>query len=334
MNSWLAECRNHFNPTGTHRLLRMFGIAQQPRFAEVCAGEEASPDAVRYYQLLLDGGKVVWGAIVQANRRAYMPGNDDLPAVVAFSLEPDLENDPEALQDIAHRVFALKGQEPEEPNLARIARLISDETAEFHHERLPDSLSGRHNIYISTLIVARRRLPTGRLTLQLFPLLVDPTRSPVVMILPLRYWARSLVSHWRAAETHVEASSDALADASESEPDVARPLSQAEAEAVRRAYSENPLKLTPEAVMQVRQIIAECNLPSGVYLRILTARAGNRRERNMKFSVDSPDVSRELRHQYEGFDLVTDIDSAANLTGVVLDFKKGIEGSGFVFRDA
>jgi Fe-S cluster assembly iron-binding protein IscA len=141
MNSWLAECRNHFNPTGARRLLRMFGMAQQPRFAEVCAGEEASPDAVRHYQLL-------------------------------------------------------------------------------------------------------------------------------------------------------------------------------------------------EAVMQVRQIIAECNLPSGVYLRILTARVGNRLERSMKFSVDPPDVSRDLRRHYEGFDLVTDIESAANLTGVVLDFRKGIEGPGFVFRDA
>ncbi len=110
MNSWMAECRNQFNSTRARRLLRMFGIAQQPRFAEVCAGEEATPDAVRYYQLLLDGGKIVWGAIVQANRRAYMPGNDDLPAVVAFSREPDFDNDPEALQEIAHRVFALRAR--------------------------------------------------------------------------------------------------------------------------------------------------------------------------------------------------------------------------------
>ncbi len=154
------------------------------------------------------------------------------------------------------------------------------------------------------------------------------------MILPLRYWARSLVGHWRAAETHVEASADELADASESEPDVERPLSQAEAEVVSRAYRENPMQLTPEAVMQVRQIIAECNLPSGVCLRIVAARAGDRCERSMKFSVDPPDDSRELRRQYDGFDLVTDIDSAANLTGVVLDFRQGIEGSGFVFRDA
>ncbi len=37
MNSWLAECRSQFNSTGARRLLRMFGIAQHPRFAEVCA---------------------------------------------------------------------------------------------------------------------------------------------------------------------------------------------------------------------------------------------------------------------------------------------------------
>ena len=138
---------------------------------------------MRYYQSLLDGGKVVWGAIVQANLRAYMPGNDDLPAVVAYSPEPDFDDDPEALHEVAHRVFALKGEAPVEPNLARIARLISDETAEFHHERLPDSLGWLKKIYISTFIVNRRRLPTGRLTLQLLPLLVDPGRSPVVMIL-------------------------------------------------------------------------------------------------------------------------------------------------------
>ena len=47
----------------------MFGIAQRPRFADICAGEQASPDAVRYYQLLFDGWRVVWGAVNSQGHR-------------------------------------------------------------------------------------------------------------------------------------------------------------------------------------------------------------------------------------------------------------------------
>ncbi len=277
---------------------------------------------------------IVWGAIVQANHRAFMAGDDDLPAVVAFSPETDIADDPEALLEIAHRVFALKGQTPEEPDRARIARLISDEQADYYHERVPGSLTEGRAVYISTFLVNRRRLPTGRLTLQLFPLLVDAARSPLVMILPLRYWGRSLVDHSLAAEAQAGVRPEALPDASEPESDVARPLSREEADAVRRAYSENPLRLTPEAMVRVREIIAECDLPPGVHLRVFTAGTGSRGDRQMRFSVNSPDVSRKLRLHYEGFDAVTDVDSAVDLTGVVLDFKDGLEGSGFIFRDA
>ena len=87
------------------------------------------------------------------------------------------------------------------------------------------------------------------------------------------------------------------------------PLSRAEADAALRAYSENPLTLTPEAAVRVREIIAECDLPPGVHVRVFTAGIGGRGDRQMKFSVDPPDVSRELRLHYEGFDLVTDVDS-------------------------
>jgi Fe-S cluster assembly iron-binding protein IscA len=86
--------------------------------------------------------------------------------------------------------------------------------------------------------------------------------------------------------------------------------------------------------VRVREIIAECDLPPGVHVRVFTAGIGGRGDRQMKFSVDPPDVSRELRLHYEGFDLVTDVDSAVDLTGVVLDFKDGLDGSGFIFRDS
>jgi hypothetical protein len=88
MNSWLKECRDRFAPGGVLGLLRRIGVARRPLFAEVCAGEQASPKALLHYQLLLSRGMIVWGGIVQANRRAFMAGDDDLPAVVAFSPEP------------------------------------------------------------------------------------------------------------------------------------------------------------------------------------------------------------------------------------------------------
>jgi Fe-S cluster assembly iron-binding protein IscA len=326
MKSWLNECREQFEPGGVRGLVRRVGILSRPQFTRVCAGENASASALPHYQALLDDGQIVWGALVQANDKAFAAGNDDLSGVVAYSPDPAFEDDPQAIEAVAARVLALKGQSFDEPDCAQLAGLITDETARFHHARVPESLTAGREVYCSTFLLNRGRLPTGRLVAGLFPLLIDVARTPVVMILPGRYWGRSLRNYWRVAEAKTPANVIMLTAAS--------PMSGAEVQAVRMAYLENPLRLTPAARERVRQIVAQNNLPAETWLRLSAIRVRGMVEYGMKFSVDPLDPGRDLRTYHKDLDVVTDLDSASILKGVTLDFVETIEETGFVFREA
>jgi iron-sulfur cluster assembly protein len=291
-------------------------------------GDEVPSKAAPHYQTLLDAGQVVWGSLVQANTLAFEPGSQDLPGVVAYSPDPFFDDAVSELDAIAQRVCALNGDEPSTPDLARIAHLIRDETASYSHERLPDAIAWGREVYISTLLIHRMRLPTGYVTARFFPLLIHLARSPVVMILPLRYWCPALMDYWITGVVR-----DHDGEHEEPQPLVESPPSFAHAAEVRRAYLANPVQLTDEAATRVRSIMEQQDLPSGTFLRVWAKREGGQTHRAMEFSHDPVDPTRDLRTDCMGIVVTTDLDSAALLTGVVIDFKEEYLGAGFVFRE-
>jgi hypothetical protein len=159
--------------------------------------QDAIPDRLLpHYTKLLRSGTVVWGHTAQANTRLYNPGPDDPPANTLYSPDVYFDRSPHHLDDIARALYDLKGTTPRDPELARVAAIMTDEYNCVEKEPLPAQLTEGHDVYLTSTLIHRSRLPDRVLSDRLFPLLVCPGETPANMILPLPYWPEELVEAW------------------------------------------------------------------------------------------------------------------------------------------
>lgn len=109
---------------------------------------------------------MVSAAIVQANEalfgqdwrvKHYGPGWGDKPAQVVFTLDPDVSNS--KLRHLAHLIYELKGKTPSDQDKRLVARDVTDETYRPHHFlKVPYSISGSRDVYLSHIMVVRDNL--------------------------------------------------------------------------------------------------------------------------------------------------------------------------------
>lgn len=145
---------------------------------------------------VLKRGTIVWGHLIQANKRLFEPGEHDLPGEILYSLEDNDRAEPQAMADIAHRLFALKGTGPSDPDLLSIADYLDDEMIRVFGLPVPAAISPDLRCRISTTYFHRRHLPGRRLTASMLPMLVHPREPFLALPLPERYWPRELVEWW------------------------------------------------------------------------------------------------------------------------------------------
>jgi hypothetical protein len=156
-----------------------------------------------YRQILADqaalrrGGRIVWGHIVQANKRLFKPGDEDLRAHLVYSLDPAMDGTPTRLQAIADAVFALKGEPQSDRAHQAIADTLSTTREPTVRVPVPPALAGARQVFLTCTIVVRRHLPADHVRSHLLPLLVDPARTAATMILPSRYWPEELIRPWQ-----------------------------------------------------------------------------------------------------------------------------------------
>lgn len=189
MNSLTENCRQNLGPAP-----RKFPVWERnyylPSAPEWLPGD-ALNQSVKDRGKLLKHGRVVLGALVQANMELFAPLRKDLPALAVWSEEPDWDADIPAMRAWGYRIFQLKGQEPE-GDLERLTRTMNNERARPQNYPLPESFTGGKKIFLSSLVVFRRHLPYGYITSGILPLLVHPEGTPSCMVLPGRYWANEL----------------------------------------------------------------------------------------------------------------------------------------------
>jgi hypothetical protein len=145
---------------------------------------------------LFESGTVVWGHIVQANGLMFEEGDFDCPGEVVFSLAEPKKAIPKILESIAHEIFELKGTEPEDPKLARIAEHLTNEMTRVYGLPVPQSLGRGMRCLISTTFLSRKHLPNRRLCSPVLPLVVNPEPPHVAMPLPAKYWPKAFVEWW------------------------------------------------------------------------------------------------------------------------------------------
>jgi len=140
-------------------------------------------------------GRVVWARLVQASTSLFRAGHDDHPGEIVF--DPTGRHDPERLDAVAQRLYALKGTRPENPSLGFIAASLTHERTRTRGFPVPPSL-GAHGLLMSTLLIHRPHLPGGRLAGLRFPVLVADEAPGLAMVLPARFWPAALRAAWTA----------------------------------------------------------------------------------------------------------------------------------------
>jgi hypothetical protein len=143
-------------------------------------------------------GRVVWGALVQANSRLFRQSWGDAPAVAVYSLDPYFKERPQELREIGRTLFQLKGTAPPDEDLARFAAILTDERTVELKLPVPVRLTGGRSVFYTTILVMRKHLPAGWLASSVFPLVVSPALTEATMILPSRFWDDALVTRWNA----------------------------------------------------------------------------------------------------------------------------------------
>ncbi|GAA2398475.1 hypothetical protein GCM10010191_01500 [Actinomadura vinacea] len=157
-------------------------------------------DVLERQEMLLAHGRVVWGSVVQADAALFRRGRGDRPALVIYSPDPAFDEMPDDLQEVAGRLFALRGSESEsaDPELREFAGMLGDPARRPSRARVPRPLVGSLPVYATTVLVARRQVPGRHLAAGTFPLIIHP-ETDSTMILPGRYWPPPLLALWRAA---------------------------------------------------------------------------------------------------------------------------------------
>jgi hypothetical protein len=150
---------------------------------------------------LRDHGRVVWGFLVQANEVLFNPTNRQvLPANVIYSADTYFDNKVAFLQDVASRLFQLKGTEPGDRELEQFSVAITDELARTMRLALPRSLCEGKAAFFTTTLIQPSHLPGGYLASGFFPLLICPEKTEAVMILPSFFWPEELCKVWSAGD--------------------------------------------------------------------------------------------------------------------------------------
>ena len=143
---------------------------------------------------LLKQGRIVWGALVQANVAVYERGEHDHFAIVVHSMDDERFETPRELRAIAQRLFESKGDPVD-----RLSHMVADEREPMYARPLAACFTDGASVLATEIAVIRKHLPDEVLHGQVFPLLVLPGETPAVMILPASYWPPSLTRAWTKA---------------------------------------------------------------------------------------------------------------------------------------
>jgi hypothetical protein len=192
---WLQICQRNF--ANISKQWRWF---ERTNYLEIETPGWARKDRLQIFfknqKRLFAEGKLVWAHIVQANTLLFSPGRDGCPALVVYAAidRPDL--DPAILSAIASKVFDLKGTQPTDPNLLKVADCLTDECSRPFGLFLPSSFALNIPCEITTIYVDRKHLPNGYLSKGIFPMIVSDRDPKIATILPSLYWPPATIDWW------------------------------------------------------------------------------------------------------------------------------------------
>lgn len=151
-------------------------------------------------QLLLQEGEVHYAHIVQANSNLFkfFP-HKDFPAMIAYSLDPLVDELPAILKELANTLYQYKDQPLDRvpQQFREAARILTDEHDCSICSFIVTSKGRQAKVYLAPVVIHRKLLPSGVLLGGFLPVLAHKD-CHAVMVLPKKYWSREYKRFWFA----------------------------------------------------------------------------------------------------------------------------------------
>ncbi|MFZ6746331.1 hypothetical protein ACO0LC_24130 [Undibacterium sp. JH2W] len=138
---------------------------------------------------LFQGGRLVWGCIVQAHNDLFTDDKADRLAEIIF--DPQGVLSPQQLNAVASKIMSYKGCRPYDARLRFLADVITDEGACILGVKMPYRLSS-DDLCTSALVLTRKHLPGGRLFSSYLPILIHDDVPGIATALPGYFWTAAI----------------------------------------------------------------------------------------------------------------------------------------------
>lgn len=285
------------------------------------------------YIVLAEQGRVVWAAYTQANEGLFAAGKKDLPGNTVFSVDEYFDSRPHHVVRINGKVASLKGTEPTDIVLGKVAAIITDEKNGVSNYRLPWKLSDGHVVYLSSTMFHRCSIPGGILSGGLFPLVVAPDLIESNMVLPLSCWPDELQRNWSSihkaadsAKLYAKKINQEQLDCDESDA-LNHPHHVVTADDVVPGASKSVVSLTPRCAQTIRDTAKENKLRGKWWLKI----GGHDGNWTLDVTVND-DLKKYLCVESQGVQILVPRDRPQIYAGLVIDYAQTAIGKGFIFH--
>lgn len=142
-------------------------------------------------------GRVVWGALVQANSMLFEEGPHDAPMNALYSFDPWYADHPDLLARLGQAIAGLKGKDVvEHKGLDVIGKTLAAELERHFAQPVPLEVTHGREVFLTATMVFRAALPNRVLRDNVFPLCALPGEK-VTAIPPSTTWPAELLQRWR-----------------------------------------------------------------------------------------------------------------------------------------
>lgn len=332
-DSLIDECRSRFAEYGWRDKLFGGRVRDLPR---ALRDEKLERNYDANYLPLAEKGRIVWAAIAQANDQIFSEGPHDLPCNTIFSVDSYFDARPHHLLRIAEKIYKLKGTAPDDPVLAKVAAVMSDEQNGVFNWRLPRKVTDGHAAFFTCTMLHRTRMPRRVLEGRLLPLVVAPGTSQSNMVLPLSCWVPGLIDRWHMLH---DLTSDApklarreVTDQQLAEDDLdAReyPHRVEKADNLVPGASASSITLTAACAATIRDIARKQRFRRGWSIKV--GKTGGNWSLDITESAELPE---HVCAESQGIRIVYPFRTLGQFQGLVIDYRMTGIGDGFVFVES
>lgn len=150
--------------------------------------DEALKKIYKEYKILYDEGEVYLSYLIQANQMLFEKGYFDHPACILYSTDKYYDDNIEEIGELAKKLYSYKGKEDVSDSVKTFTDAITDELTRLMNVKLPYELTDGRDVYYTTIMVHRNHIPDGYIKYNEIPVLANPDKTDVVIILPKHYW--------------------------------------------------------------------------------------------------------------------------------------------------